>query len=90
MRSLKRDERSKMSDVLTCECGMWEREEYGDRCPSCPPVQKWLVISLVSDMSWGPFDEDEAKRFAAVVPNRMAITLANLQRDPYSKLRYAV
>lgn len=23
---------------VTCRCGMWPVTEYGERCPSCPPL----------------------------------------------------
>lgn len=54
------------------------------------PVQDWLVISMVTDASFGPFTEAEAKRFAGRNSNYAAFSIKALRRDIHLAARLGI
>jgi hypothetical protein len=56
-----------------------------------PETKDWLVISTISDASYGPFTETEARSFATRSPRTYrAVTIASLAQNEYDTLRYGL
>ena len=83
----------------TCVCGMWEYDEYGSRCPSCPPIRALTKEQLLEDVGlcWAKAEilaqkilacgEGEVDCWHDNVPQRAATALDTAERDTRRLMR---
>jgi hypothetical protein len=83
----------------TCVCGMWEYDEYGSRCPSCPPIRELTKEQLLEDVGscWAKAEilaqkiltcgEGHVGCWHDNVPARVCVALDTAERDVRSLMR---